>query len=237
MTVLLHLDSSVSGMDTSISRQLTALFAAKWQATNGTGEYRYRDLVAEPVPPVGAAYAALGQRVERHGVIPLHAVADLITDRAEQREWALTLPLINQLRGADTVLLGVPMYNFTIPSALKIWIDRVTFPGAFVDPETRGSVLRNTRLVIAITRGGGYGPGTPREAFDFQIPYLRSYFTNLGVSADNLYFVTAEMTRAADVPELRRFQDLGEASWRAARAALTDLAARDVARRIEQPMV
>lgn len=177
------------------------------------------------MPLVAPAYCALGQRVERYGVIPPTRVAALAEGAAEKREWALTLPLITELLAADTVLVGVPMYNFSVPASLKAWIDRVTFPGAFTDPTTGNSLLNGTRVVVVTARGGGYGPGTPREAFDFQAPYLQIYFGSLGAAEEDLCFVHAEMTRAGDVPELIRFQALAASSLTAARAAVTALAA------------
>lgn len=169
-TTLLHLDSSVSRSADSVSRQLTALFADIWREAHGADGYRHRDLSADPVPLIGPAYAALGQRVERQGVVPPSKVAALVEGAAEEREWALARPLINEVLTADTVLLGVPMYNFSVPVTLKAWIDRVSFPGAFTDPDSGESLLRDTRVVVVMARGGGYGPGTPREGFDFQTP-------------------------------------------------------------------
>ncbi|MFI9721271.1 NAD(P)H-dependent oxidoreductase [Streptomyces sp. NPDC052396] len=222
---LLHLDSSADDAADSVTRRLTARFAAVWRAHHEQAGYRYRDLAADPVPLPAAAYATLGRRVERQGVVPLAAVARLARGAAEEREWALTRPLIEELRGAHTVLLGVPMYNFTVPAALKSWIDRVTFPGAFTAPESGASLLAGTRVVVVVARGGGYGPGTPREAYDFQVPYLRAYFGNLGVAEDRLRFIKAELTRAGDIPALTRFQDLAKESLAAAQAEVSALAA------------
>ncbi|MEV5506216.1 FMN-dependent NADH-azoreductase [Streptomyces orinoci] len=222
---LLHLDSSADAAEDSVTRQLTAGFVTHWRARHGESGYRYRDLAADPVPPLSPAYATLGRRVERQGVIPMDRVDRLVRDQAEERQWSLTRPLIDELRGAHTVLLGVPMYNFTVPATLKSWIDRVSFPGAFTDPDSGRSVLEGTRVVAVVARGGGYGPGTPREPYDFQVPYLRAYFGNLGVAEENLHFVKAELTRAGDIPALARFQDLAKQSLAAAHADLTALAA------------
>lgn len=70
MTYLLHLDAGANRSPESVSRRLTALFADTWRATHRRGTYRYRDLAADPVPPVDTAYCALGRRVERHGPVP-----------------------------------------------------------------------------------------------------------------------------------------------------------------------
>ncbi|MEV8635537.1 NAD(P)H-dependent oxidoreductase [Streptosporangium sp. NPDC051023] len=224
MTSLLHLDSSADRPGDSVSRRLTALFADTWRELYGTAGYRYRDLAADPVPFPAPAYCVLGRRVERQGLVPPGEVAGLVGDADEKREWELTLPLVTELLAADTVLVGVPMYNFSIPAALKAWIDRVTFPGAFTDHETGESLLRGTRVVVVTARGGAYGPGTPREAFDFQEPYLRTYFGNLGVAEENLCFVHAEMTMADRLPELARFQEMAAKSLTTAQTSMTTLA-------------
>ncbi|WP_030673147.1 FMN-dependent NADH-azoreductase [Streptomyces rimosus] len=225
MTSLLHLDSSADRSGGSVSRQLTALFADTWRAAHGTAAgYRHRDLAADPVPPLDTAYCALGRRVEKHGLVPPDGVDALIANPAERRAWTLTRPLVDELLAADTVLIGAPMYNYSVPAALKAWIDRVGFPGAFSDPVTGESLLRGTRVVVISSRGGAYGPGTPREAWDFQTPYLRAYFRAHGVAEDAVRVVGAEMTMAHLVPDLARFKPLADGSLDAARAEVEALA-------------
>jgi FMN-dependent NADH-azoreductase len=170
------------------------------------------------------AYCALGRRVERHGLVTVAPLDKLAEDPAEKRAWAQTRPLINEVLAADTVLIGAPMYNYSIPATLKAWIDRISFPGAFLDPTTGERLLSATRFVVITTRGGAYGPGTPREGFDFHQPYLRAYLGKQGVAVENMYFIAAEMTLAALAPHLARFQPLAERSLSAARAEVTELA-------------
>ncbi len=136
MPSLLHLDSSANCSRESVSRQLTALFAGIWQDRHGPAGYRYRDLAADPVPPLDNAFCALGRRAERLGLVRPAEVAGLAGTPAEKHQWALTSPLISELLAAGTVLIGAPMYNYSVPASLKAWIDRVSFPGAFTDPET-----------------------------------------------------------------------------------------------------
>jgi len=224
VATLLHLDSSANRSSESVSRQLTALFAGTWQAIHGSAGYRYRDLTADPVPPLSTAYCVLGRRVERHGLVPPDRVAGLAKSPAEQQEWALTCLLITELLAAETVLIGAPMYNYSVPAALKAWIDRVSFPGAFIDPHTGQSLLRDTKVVVIIAQGGAYGAGSPREGWDFQTPYLRTYFGKHGVAEGNVCFVSAEMTKAGLVPHLARFRPLAASSLAAARAEVTALA-------------
>ncbi|KIF68450.1 NAD(P)H dehydrogenase [Streptomyces sp. AcH 505] len=222
---LLHLDSSANRSGESVSRQLTARFADTWRAAHGPAAgYRYRDLAADPVPPLDTAYCVLGRRLEREGLVPPQEVDALLGTPAEKETWELTHPLITELLTADTVVIGAPMYNYAVSASLKAWIDRITFPGAFTDPATGGSALRGTKVVVLGARGGAYGPGTPREGWDFQTPYLRKYFAGLGVRDENLRFVTAELTVAPALPALAEFRPLATESLAAARAETTALA-------------
>jgi FMN-dependent NADH-azoreductase len=221
---LLHLDSSANRSGSSVSRCLSASFAETWRALHGRAGYRYRDLAADPVAPLGSAFCELGRRLERDGLLPPARVSTGVESPQEEREWALTLPLITELLAADTVLIGAPMYNFSVSASLKAWIDRVSFPGALVDHDTGEGRLAATRVVVIAARGGAYGPDTPRAGWDFQTPYLRTYFSHKGVTAENLHFVTAEMTLAGLVPHLARFRPMAASSLAAARAEVIALA-------------
>ncbi|MFJ9630655.1 FMN-dependent NADH-azoreductase [Streptomyces sp. NPDC101175] len=219
--MLLHIDSSADSTADSVTRRLTETFVR----AHGAADHRHRDLSAEPVPPITPAYTTLGRRVEREGFVPPAKVPALIETAAERREWDLTRPYISELLAADTLLLGVPMYNLSVPASLKAWIDRVTFPGALTDPDTGESLLRDTRVVVVMARGGGYGPGTPRGHLDFQTPYLKAYFGNLGVPPEHLHLVAAELTRVDVMPRLAGLERVAADSLDRARATLTTLAA------------
>ncbi|WP_405066359.1 NAD(P)H-dependent oxidoreductase [Kribbella sp. NBC_01510] len=213
--MLLHLDSSANRSDESVTRRLTRLFADRWQAVHGSAGYRYRDLAVDPVPPIDTAYCQLGQRSERQGVVPLTLVGTLIESTAEANAWALTKPLIDEVVSSRTILIGAPMYSFSLPAALKAWIDRITFPGAF-----RDGVLSDTEVVVISSRGGAYGPGARREGWDYEFPYLRAYFTNYGVPGDNLRFISAELALADLIP---RFADQRPSAARSLAAACEEV--------------
>jgi FMN-dependent NADH-azoreductase len=213
VTFLLHLDSSANDSE-SVTRRLTAEFADSWRSAHGSAGYRYRDLAARPVPPLTAAYCTLGRRLEHRGLVPPSRVPEMIIAPAEELEWAATRPLIEELLAADTLLIGAPMYNRSVSAALKAWIDRVTFPGAYTDPDTGHSLLRDLRVVLVTARGGAF-------AADFQTPYLRAYFTELGVA--HIHVVAARMTLAGLVPHLARYQPVAAESLATARAELLDL--------------
>ncbi|MEV1239509.1 NAD(P)H-dependent oxidoreductase [Nonomuraea sp. NPDC049750] len=214
MTHLLHLDAS--GRSDSFSRRLGRTFVTGWRATHHDGIYTYRDLVADPVPPIDENRVHLATQSSVNGVRDIEAMDKVAATAPElARSWAATRPLVEQLLAADVLLLGVPMYNFTVPAALKAWIDRVTLPWL---------PLKGKSAVVLSARGGGYGPGMPREQFDFQEPYLRAYFSVLGL--DDVEFVHAELTHAMVMPFLAQFRDQHEASHTAALDAVHALATR-----------
>ncbi|MEU6717941.1 NAD(P)H-dependent oxidoreductase [Nonomuraea sp. NPDC046802] len=214
MTHLLHLDAS--GRSESFSRRLGETFVADWRAAHPDGVYTYRDLVADPVSPIDEDRVRLATQSSVNGVRDIEAMDQVAAGAPELiRSWAATRPLVEQLLAADVLLLGVPMYNFTVPAALKAWIDRVTLPWL---------PLKGKSAVVLSARGGGYGPGTPRERFDFQEPYLRAYFSVLGL--DDVEFVHAELTHATVMPFLAQFRDQHEASHAAALDAVRSLATR-----------
>jgi FMN-dependent NADH-azoreductase len=102
----------------------------------------------------------------------------------------------------------------------------VSFPAAFTDPDTGAPLLAGTKVVAVLTRGGAYGPGTPRHGFDFQMPYLRAYFGNLGIRETDVHIVRAEMTIAGLVPRLARFKEMAADSLTAADEAIRERASR-----------
>src|SRR5229473_2075580 len=100
----------------------------------------------------------------------------LITD-----DWSATQ--IEELKAADTVVIGAPMYNFSIPSLLKAWIDQVVRIGETVGygPNGPQGLLAGKKVVLITSRGGAYEKGTAKGAFDFQEPYLRHILNFIGL--------------------------------------------------------
>jgi FMN-dependent NADH-azoreductase len=193
MAHLLHVDTSANPTG-SVTREVTAAFATAWQEANPAGAYTHRDLTVNPVPHVDAAFLSARQ-------LP----ADQHT--AEQRaSWTVAKELIDELIAADTILIGAPMYNFSIPSSLKAWLDRIIVPAIMPDPQTGEGPLVGKRVVAVTARGGSYAPGTPREDFDFQEPYLKAVLGYAGLGHD-LTFVHTEMTLAHAVPQLAQFKE------------------------------
>lgn len=119
----------------------------------------------------------------------------------EKAGWEVTWPLVEELLAADTIVLGVPMYNFSVPSTFKAWFDRVLVPPLITDPATGRGPLSGKKVVVASARGGAYGPGTPRHDSDHQEPCLKAALGMIGLAAD-LTFLHAELTKSAHGPRL-----------------------------------
>ncbi|MEV6524432.1 NAD(P)H-dependent oxidoreductase [Longispora sp. NPDC051575] len=214
MTHLLHLDSSARSR--SFSRTLTALCAEAWRAAHPGAAYTYRDLVAGPVPPIGEAWTEICDHLLTHQITDIPRYAEAVTTPARRAAWATVEPLLAELVSADVVLIGAPMYNYSIPAALKAWIDQVTFPR--MD-------LTGRAFVVASARGGSYQPGTPKEPFDHQERYLRDFFAgHYGVT--DVTFVTTELTNARVDPVLDDLRERQDASHRAAVARVEALTTR-----------
>ncbi|RSM80845.1 FMN-dependent NADH-azoreductase [Amycolatopsis sp. WAC 01375] len=196
MTNLLHIDSSITG-EHSTSRRLTARAAAAWRAAHPEGTVTYRDLGADPLPHLGAA-ANTAKFVPPEQHTP-----------AQGEAWRLITDLVDEVRSADTILLGLPLYNFGAPSTVKAWVDHLIVPGLTLDAETREGLLGDRDFIVVVSRGGGYGEGTPREGWD----HAQSWIPH-GVSLTGLAprFVTAELTMAKTNPAMADLIPLAEAS-------------------------
>ncbi|WP_405726140.1 NAD(P)H-dependent oxidoreductase [Streptomyces sp. NBC_01537] len=182
MPTLLHIDSSIWPAEGSASKDVAATFRKEWEAQHPTGTVIHRDLTAEPVPHIDAAtYAAAADHPVRGA-------------------------LIAELEQADAILISAPMYNFTIPSTLKAWLDQVILLGrtAGETPSAAG-----TPTVVVASRGGGYGPGTPREDHEFVITYLTKALGALGL---DVHFVVPELTLARVVPAMADLVEIADAS-------------------------
>jgi FMN-dependent NADH-azoreductase len=171
---LLHIDSSISG-DASASRQISAAIVAGLIQALPHLDLIRRDLGSDPIPHLDA---------ER-----LHLVRSGIANGASSE---IGEPATKEFLAADIVVIGAPMYNFSVPSQLKAWIDRILIAGkTFRYTETGAVGLAGGRkVIIAASRGGLYSPGTPDAANDFHEAYLRAVFRFIGI--DDVTIVRAE---------------------------------------------
>lgn len=163
---LLHIDSSIQG-ELSASRGLTREIVARWKAARPDVRVSYRDLAAQELPH-------LSQRA---------------FTRVDELEAARDAATLEEFLAADVVVIGAPMYNFSIPSQLKAWIDRITVKGKTFRYTASGpqGLARGKTVIVAVSRGGVYAPNAAGE---FGESYLRFLFGFLGI--ENLTFVRAE---------------------------------------------
>ncbi len=163
---ILHLDASTLG-EQSVSRQLSADIVAQLRDQNPDAIVHYRDLVADPLP---------------------HWTPSTGISREPGQ---MGRELLDEFLSADIVVMGVPMYNFGIPSQLKAWIDHIAVPGQVFRYTEKGPVglAGGKQIVVASARGGIYSQG-PAAAMDFQENYLRAFFGFIGI--DDIRFVRAE---------------------------------------------
>lgn len=196
MTHLLHIDTSIRG-DDSVSRRLSARTADVWRAAHPGGTVTYRDLGRDPLPHFDTA-GGLARLVppEQHTA-------------AQAASWALTQRLIDEVKQADTIVLGLPLYNYGAPSSVKSWVDHLIAPGLSFDPQTQAGLLGDREFLVLATRGGGYGAGAPREGWDHAEPWLPH-----GVSLTGLEprFIAAELTLAPVTPAMAALIPLADAS-------------------------
>ena len=170
MPTLLNIQSSPRGPH-SISRTLSQDFVTAWQAKHPDGKVVLRDLAESHLPYVGVPWiTGIFLSADKHTVEMRNALA--ISDE-----------LIAELLSADEILIGTPMYNFTVPANLKAWIDlvvrpRVTHSGP---PERKGLVTGKICKII-IASGGTYDEGLPAAAADYESGYLKRILSFIGIT-------------------------------------------------------
>ena len=172
---LLHLDSSILG-DHSASRQVSHDIVERLRGEGGQVEVTYRDLVADPLP-----HLVLANLPSRHR---LAAEVDDAAKQASAAERAESDRVLQEFVDADIIVVGAPLYNFSVPSQLKAWIDRICVAGVtfrYGDNGPQG-LMKGKRVVLAPARGGFYGQGSPFAAFEHMETYLRTVFGFLGVT-------------------------------------------------------
>lgn len=184
---ILHLDSSILG-DASASRVLSAALVDELRTRHPDAQLTSRDLASNPIGhldgPIASGFRQPG---------------NVATDAALRAEHALSETLVSELLESDVIVLGVPMYNFSVPSQLKAWLDRIAQPGrTFRYTETGPVGLSGDKLVVvASTRGGMYSSG-PANVMDHQESYLKAFFGFIGIQ--RVHFVRAELlTKGAEL--------------------------------------
>jgi FMN-dependent NADH-azoreductase len=172
---LLHIDSSVLGPH-SVSRQVSAAVVDRLRQATPSLDIVYRDLTQTPLAHLSGSHLAAAQGAP--------APAELAPDLAA------SAAVLNEFLDADIVVLGAPMYNFTIPSQLKAWIDRILVAGRTFKYDANGpqGLAGNKRVIVAISRGGYYGADTPAALGEHLETYLRWVFGFIGITNPEFIF-------------------------------------------------
>jgi FMN-dependent NADH-azoreductase len=183
---LLHIDSSVLGPH-SVSRQVSAAIVDRLHRATPDLDIVYRDLASTPLAHLSGSHLA--------------AARETAAEAALQPDLAAGQIVLEEFLAADIVVIGAPMYNFTIPSQLKAWIDRIVVAGKTFKYGAQGAegLAGGKRVIIAISRGGFYGAGTPAAVGEHLETYLRWVFGFIGVA--NPEFISADGVQVG--PEFR----------------------------------
>lgn len=170
MTTILHIDASASDAATSHSRRLSASLVEKLKGKHQDITVTRRDVVAETLPHVDTtirqAWTPGSERT---------AALDDVANRSRT--------LVDELKSADIVVIGSPMYNFTVPSTLKSWIDHVAIAGQTFRYTEAGAegLLGGKKVYLALSSGGIYTQG-PFQGFEHLATYLTAVLNFMGIT-------------------------------------------------------
>jgi FMN-dependent NADH-azoreductase len=181
---LLHLDSSILGAG-SVSRLLSSEIVKGQRRVHHGLEVIYRDLVANPLQHLSGAHMAAGQA----GIPPTSGLDVEAGGKA-----------LAEFLSAEIIVIGLPMYNFSVPSQFKAWIDRVSVAGTtfrYTDKGPEG-LAGGKKVFVASSRGGAYAD-TSRAFLDHQESYLRATFGFLGIT--DIAIIRAENVSIRDLRE------------------------------------
>ncbi|WP_028534659.1 FMN-dependent NADH-azoreductase [Paludibacterium yongneupense] len=168
---LLHIDSSILG-DNSVSRQLSASVVAAVAARHPGLTIIHRDLGRDPIAHLSAEILGAAFTPEQDW------------NETQRRERELTDTLIDEFLDSDVVVIGAPMYNFSIPSQLKSWIDRIAAAGRTFRYTESGPVgLAGEKKVVVLSSRGGVYSTQQGQLMDFQEDYLRAVMGFVGIAA------------------------------------------------------
>lgn len=164
MTTILHIASS-SNLHNSVSREIGAATVAELQKAHAGARLITRDLVKNPVPHITPAFV------------------DVMYTQPDAPELALSRELVGELVASDIIVIEAPMYNFSLPSVLKAWIDHVARKGLTFNYTAAGpeGLLKGKKVILVLGRGGVYSAG-PMQAIEHQESYLRAVLGFFGIT-------------------------------------------------------
>ncbi|MGR6467939.1 FMN-dependent NADH-azoreductase [Rhizobium sp. PAMB 3182] len=217
MTTLLRIDASAQLENRSLTRRLTTLFTDEFMKGDPQSRVITRDVGMDAVPPIDHRF--------------IHAA---FTPPAEREAWmndrlALSDQLIDEVISADVILLGAPMYNYGMPSTLKVWIDHISRIGrTFSFDLSRGDfpiqpILSGKKLVVLSARGEfGFAPGEVRSHLNALDPGIAACAHYFGVATDDIETVAIEYQEFKDARHTRSVAQAEEKTRHLARALATE---------------
>jgi FMN-dependent NADH-azoreductase len=178
MPILLHVDSSPMG-EASISRNLTREFVRCWRAAHPGAEVISRDLTATAIAPVTAAWVAAN-----------YTPAESRTP-GQNELLALSTELSRELLRADEYVIGVPMHNWGPAAVFKLWADQIARFGETIllTPSGMKGNLATKKITCFVAAGRSYRAGAEDPSRNHLVPWLRTYWENLGVTDLQIYFI------------------------------------------------
>ena len=176
---LLHIDSGILGGN-SVTRNLSASVVAEWNRRHKGLSVTYRDLATDPIGHLTGSHLMAGS------TDPTKRSAELEHDLTEGGK------ALDEFLAADVVVIGAPMYNFSIPSQLKAWIDRIAVAGKTFRYTEKGpeGLAGGKKVIVASSRGGFYGKDSGLSGLDHQEAYLRTVLGFIGIT--DIDFVRTE---------------------------------------------
>ena len=192
MTTLLQINTSLFG-ENGNSSQLTRRFIDVWQAAHPEGRVVVRDLTRDPLPHLDA------ERIQ--------ALFSTPEDRTPLQQAIVDVSdaLIAELKAADVVVIGLPLYNFGIPSTFKAYFDHIARAGVSFSYTAQGpqGLIGDRKVYVLAARGGFY----QRTPADTQTPYVTNFLNLLGI--EDIEFVYAEGLNVSSEAKARAMQNAG----------------------------
>lgn len=179
---LLHIDTSIQPTG-SLSREMSASAADRFKQETPSLEVQYLDLASNPLPHLtGSVFGAIIKDIDTAGF-----------SEAERDDIVASRKALEDFMAADIVLLGVPLYNYSVPSTLRAWIDRIVVFGKtfrYGGPNQPIGLAAGKRVIVTLARGGNFAEGSPSAQHEHAETYLRSVFSLVGIN--DVEFVIAE---------------------------------------------
>ncbi|MDV7089136.1 FMN-dependent NADH-azoreductase [Rhodococcus opacus] len=193
MSYLLRIDSSASGT-ASYSRQVADTFAEAWG-----GDVVHRDLARNPICHLDAA-GITARTTPAHQHTPEQRTAATLQDE-----------LVEEFLGASSYLFAVPMYNYSMPSVFKAWLDHIMIVGKTIGLGDAAPTAGRPAVLVS-ARGGSYGSGAPQHGKDFVVPALETILGDTNLMGLDVRSITPELTYAPIMESMQHLVPLHQNS-------------------------